>query len=409
MPVARRDRLALVALAVALFASYAWFYEAGGWNQNSRFDFVRAVVFRGTMQIDAYADNTGDKAVFEGHTYSDKAPGLSLTAIPIVKLAVPLVKRLGMKAQGPDGLVALSYVATVVCSGLVTVWAALLLVRAGHDWFGLESAGWFAALVYGLGTPAWAYATLFMGHALTATLLFVAYLEAWRISPVDAPSIARRRGLAVGLACGWATVTDMTTAIPAVVLTLFALRHVGTIGVRGVRPAAIGVAVGALACIAVLVGYNLAAFGSPLHIGYASEEGFGELKSGFFGITYPKWSVIGELLAKGDERRSEVDEIVLPVLPLPVVPRDPVVLAVGVVVARLRATELIAAADHRHPGGEEQGREEVAHLPVAQFGDGGIVGLAFDAVVARTVVVGAVAIVLEVRLIVLVLVGHHIA
>ena len=26
-----------------LFASYAYFYQAGGWNQNSRFDLVRAV------------------------------------------------------------------------------------------------------------------------------------------------------------------------------------------------------------------------------------------------------------------------------------------------------------------------------------------------------------------------------
>src|SRR6266545_3678428 len=70
----------------ALFAiclgSYAYFYQAGGWNQNSRFDLVRALVERGTPAIDAYEHNTGDKARRAGHTYCDKAPGLSLLGVP---------------------------------------------------------------------------------------------------------------------------------------------------------------------------------------------------------------------------------------------------------------------------------------------------------------------------------------
>ena len=40
---------------------------------------------------------------------------------------------------------------------------------------------------------------------------------------------------------------------------------------------------------------NAVAFGSPLHIGYASEEGFKELHTGFFGITYPHLSTIGDI------------------------------------------------------------------------------------------------------------------
>jgi hypothetical protein len=72
---------------VLLFASYAYFYEAGGWNQNSRFALVRAITNEHSVRIDPFQKATGDKAFFEGHYYSDKAPGLALTAVPIVAVA----------------------------------------------------------------------------------------------------------------------------------------------------------------------------------------------------------------------------------------------------------------------------------------------------------------------------------
>ena len=67
-------------LGLALFVSYAYFYQAGGWNQNSRFDLVRAVVGQRTLRIDAFQQNTGDKAFYRRHWYSDKAPGLALSS-----------------------------------------------------------------------------------------------------------------------------------------------------------------------------------------------------------------------------------------------------------------------------------------------------------------------------------------
>ena len=61
-------------IATLLFVSYAYFYAGGGWNQNSRFDLIRAIIEQGTLRIDAYHENTRDKAFFRGHYYSDKAP-----------------------------------------------------------------------------------------------------------------------------------------------------------------------------------------------------------------------------------------------------------------------------------------------------------------------------------------------
>ena len=62
-------------IALVLLVSYAYFYQAGGWNANSRFDLVRAIVEQGTVVIDAYHTNTGDKSRYNGHYYTDKAPG----------------------------------------------------------------------------------------------------------------------------------------------------------------------------------------------------------------------------------------------------------------------------------------------------------------------------------------------
>src|SRR5579863_9014242 len=78
-----------------IFFSLAYFYEGGGWNQNSRFDLLRAIVERGTLQIDAFHENTGDKAHFRGHYYSEKAPGLVFLAVPFALAARPVMQVAG--------------------------------------------------------------------------------------------------------------------------------------------------------------------------------------------------------------------------------------------------------------------------------------------------------------------------
>ena len=74
-------RLRALLLFAVIFFSYAYFYEGAGWNQNSRLDMVRAIVEQGTLRIDAFHQNTADKAFANGHYYSDKAPGLALLAV----------------------------------------------------------------------------------------------------------------------------------------------------------------------------------------------------------------------------------------------------------------------------------------------------------------------------------------
>lgn len=294
---ARQTRVAAV-LGVVLFVSYAYFYEAGGWNQNSRFALIRAILERHTLQIDAYQLHTGDRALWRDHYYSDKAPGASLTALVPVQAARLILRAAGVDPASFPGIAWTSYVAAVVTSGLFTVIAALCVFWLSLRWGATTGAALFAASAYGLATPAWAYATLFMGHGQTAGCLMIALVAA---DALRDETIATRRTLAwiIGLAGGWAVVTEFQAAIPAVFIGLLAIaqqRRAKASAERGVTPliARIAIAV-AMAALPMLV-YNAMAFGSPFHLGYSSEEGFQELHTGFFGITYPRLSTIYELL-----------------------------------------------------------------------------------------------------------------
>jgi hypothetical protein len=289
------DRQSAAVLGVALFASYAYFYQAGGWNQNSRFALVRAILERHTLQIDAYSAHTGDKALWEGHYYSDKAPGASLLALAPVAAARGIARAVNVDPEGFPGLAWTSYVAAVATSGVFTLVAALLVMRLSLQWGSSRNAALFAATAYGIASPAWCYATLFMSQGLTAGCLMLAYVAAVDLGPGPVSTVRRRRlSWAVGAWAGLAVLSELQAAVPVCFLVMLALAPARDRGPGEVLSRTVA---GGLIAGAALIAYNALAFGSPLHIGYASEEGFEQLHTGFFGITYPAWWRIREILA----------------------------------------------------------------------------------------------------------------
>ena len=293
----RNHRRALL-IAMVLFVSYAYFYAGGGWNQNSRFDLIRAIIEQGTLRIDAYHQNTRDKAFFRGHYYSDKAPGLALLAVPIVAAARPVLRAAGVDPGSPRGLVGLSYLATVFTlalpAALATACLFLVALRLGATVAGAV----FAALSLGLATPMWAYTTALFGHALAGACLLFSFAAALGLRQAGSPMRDLFLGLAVGVAAGWATVTEYPAAPAAAVLALLALAQAWPGGWARRSHAAGGIAIGALGCVAVLMLYQYAAFGSPFDLGYSHyQEGvFPWMDTGFHGLTYPRPLIMARLL-----------------------------------------------------------------------------------------------------------------
>ncbi len=297
VPTRTAGRRAALLLTAGLLASYAYFYQAGGWNQNSRFALVRAIVEHGTLRIDETfrwdgKDVTGDLAHLGGHTYSDKAPGLAFAAVPVVATA-----RLFLGAADTKPRIALlSYVATVAVAAVPTALAALLVFWLATTLGASPGGGLFAAATFGLGTPAWCYATLLFGHGLAIGCVVAAFAAA--VALREAQSAIRDRVLAAGtgLAAGWATITEYPTAVPAAIIAALALVHAWPGGKQRRLRVAGALVASAAACFAVLLAYNQAAFGAPLKIGYGFEQGFGGMQQGFLGLTYPKRYALVELL-----------------------------------------------------------------------------------------------------------------
>src|SRR5216684_1994674 len=94
---------------------------------------------RHTLRIDDYAAHTGDKARWQGHYYSDKAPGASLLALAPVAAARVVARAVHVDPAGYSGLAWTSYVATVATSGLFTLVAALLVRRLLVQWASRET------------------------------------------------------------------------------------------------------------------------------------------------------------------------------------------------------------------------------------------------------------------------------
>ena len=263
-------RRAAFPLFALVFGTYAYFYQAGGWNQNSRFDLTRAIVEQGTLSIDAFQENTGDKAQREGHWFTDKAPGLSVLAVPAYAV---------VHAVRPGAIVAGSYLATLFAVALPSALAALQLFALGRA-MGL-SAGWSAALTiaYALGTLALPYSTIFYGHQLSAALGLSAFSLVWR---GRAPVLA-------GLLLGIAVCVDYTSVILVLGVLGYALAK------RGARGTA-GLIAGGLPAAVALGAYHAAAFGHPLALPYEFVLQEHRRMGWFMGIAAPDPRVIGALL-----------------------------------------------------------------------------------------------------------------
>jgi hypothetical protein len=276
-------------LAVVTFFSFAYFYEGGGWNQNSRFDLLRAICERHTLTIDAYRDNTHDLAHFQGHYYSDKAPGLVFLAVPFALAARPALRVVGVDPESARGAFVLSYLVSLFAVALPTAFAVVCLFFLGLRFAGDATAAAFSAFVMAVGTPLWAYASLFWAHALVGACFVFAIAAALQLGESKSSRGEFLLALSVGIAAGWATVTEYPAAPASALLAWFALAQSRPQGKAARWRVTAGVGLGAVACAGVLAAYLYAAFGSlrPSYSYYDPNAFTFMQQQGYMGLTYP--------------------------------------------------------------------------------------------------------------------------
>jgi hypothetical protein len=217
----------------------------------------------GRLSNDACFLGSDDRASYNGHYYSDKAPGLSLIEVPAVVLLDPLKPEAGTDVR--------LWAARLLSVGVALLACAFLVGRVSE---GIAPGyGAVTLVTFALGTIAGALSQMSFEHVPAALALFGAFLLAWS-----------RRPLLAGLAGGAAILIEYEAGLVVVLVGAY----VAVRGLNGLARYAAGVLPGAV----LLAAYSWAAFGRPWHLSYryVSAAYQAEQGSGFFGIGFPKAS-----------------------------------------------------------------------------------------------------------------------
>src|SRR5262245_12186830 len=113
-----RTRYAL--LFLALFVPFSYFNHSDGWNQGVRLAELHAVVLKGTLRIDDYLSYTGDRALIDGHYYSEKAPAMTVAALPSFAATIGVQKVLGIDPDSASARRWSEWIATAFSIGVLT-------------------------------------------------------------------------------------------------------------------------------------------------------------------------------------------------------------------------------------------------------------------------------------------------
>lgn len=288
-----RTRLLLFAL---VWLSCAWF---GSWalnpNNATRMFAGMALVERGDARIDDYQALTIDKAEFGGHFYMDKAPGMTLLALP----AMALADRVGPPLEYiPPTIYDASFeyymtmrlrLAVAMVSAVITALAALAMHDLSLRLTGSASGALVASLGFALGTPVWGWSTTLFGHAPVAGLFVIAVWALWRAGERHAMRFAAIGGAALGLA----VLIEFEAALAGSVIAIWGALRLWRADRRALLAAA---GAGAATLLIPFVAYNMIAFGTPFRLGYSGVVGFAGMDQGLFGLTSPKPIVLAKIL-----------------------------------------------------------------------------------------------------------------
>jgi hypothetical protein len=272
LPFARfaRERLVLLLIALATFSVV----QLPNTQDKTRLSLTQAILEHGDLTIERYGVQV-DRAKHGRHLYTDKAPGLSLVALPAVAV-VRLAERVSGRARAPliwSSNGKLGFVRLMVLAPFLLLLAWLV----GRTAEGLVAgSGAAAAVTTALGTMLGPLSTVLFAHVAEACLGFAAFVVLARARDPRSAAVG-------GALAGTAVLMDYEGALLAAALGLYvAIRR---------RPVGVGAyLLGAVPPAVVLGAYDTVAFGSPLRLSYHYKAGPNatDTTAGLFGIGRPQ-------------------------------------------------------------------------------------------------------------------------
>lgn len=291
---------------LVLLAGAYWIPRGLQSNADSHLALSYALVEHHTARIDPYAGRLLDKAVYCGprtsmptctHYYSDKAPGVSLWVAAVYAVLRPILP----ESMTPTGVNAdrflLRWLLTLLCVSVpCAIFAATLW--GFYRRFAEAETALLPAIGYAFGSMAFPFSILLFSHALTAALLFWAFMLLYRTQqppdpePPTAPP-SRIPVVVAGVLAGYAIGCEYPTVIIAFLLGLYVLWPHGSQRIPVGRAALY--TVGILAGLAPAIVYNMAVFSAPFAGGYThlTDPYYARgMARGILGVGLPQWDAV---------------------------------------------------------------------------------------------------------------------
>jgi hypothetical protein len=282
----------LIAIGAAYLYVFPYFPKIHSANELPRVYLTRALVDEHRIAIDtgvATWGATADVSPSGGHSYSNKAPGSSLLAIPAYAAA-----KLVTEPSLAFSLWLCRFFAGIV-PALLFLWLLWgFLARFAPD----PDVRRLVLVAYGLGSMAMTYSILFFSHQLAAVCVGSAWILAVEVTERKRGALAMA---AAGALAGAALLVDYQAVFAAVPVAALVVVRI----IKWPRGEALRVfgaaALGAAIPIGILLAYHAAAFGSPWRTGYDASTTWASFhQQGFLGITKLRWEAFWGSMVRPD-------------------------------------------------------------------------------------------------------------
>jgi hypothetical protein len=260
-----------------------------------------------TIAIDAYHDNTPDKALFCDHFYSDKAPGAAGLALPAFAGAAVLLRVAGVDLESVDGWLASSW-ASCAWSQAIPAACGVVALFAWLSQFVTVRVALVTMLALFLGGLPLPYCTMLFSHAEVAGLIGVAVwalnvLGDWRLQIEDGNGcgdgaaekpntggvrLSWWRMWLAGFCLGLALASEYTAGLVVAALGVY------VVWMR--RPGLGWFILGTIPPLLLIPAYSWATVGSPFALPYTYQASFPAMKEGLYAIGWPDGQTAFNLL-----------------------------------------------------------------------------------------------------------------
>ena len=299
--------MCLTVLGILIFTAFSYFFAGLGANQNSRYSAVLSMVNFGTYRIDPFVGNTPDWSFYQGHYYSNKAPGGAYLAVPFYYLLLKFMQI--SKYIIPHHLVV--YLLNIFTAVLPALMMFMLLYLACKEITGAIGKSLLMVVVLAFGTLVFPFSTIFIGHTTAAAFLASSFYLLILYAKKNYPGTYL---FSAGLLAGLSVLTEYTCILGVALLFVYLL-----IRARNKFRESIVFVLGGLGPLFLFMHYHYTCFGGPFtlpqkYINPLFVEPYTNKILGIFGM--PDGTVMIKLLFSMDRGLFLFCPILIMVIPL---------------------------------------------------------------------------------------------